>query len=59
MVHGLDFVRQPGGDYRAQPVEHFADIAPASAPLFIIAQLVGAAAAAGLFGWLLKERREP
>jgi glycerol uptake facilitator-like aquaporin len=35
----------------------FAGIAPSSAPMFIIAQLVGAAAAAALFGWLLKERK--
>lgn len=31
----------------------FAGIAPSSAPAFIAAQLVGALAAAGLFGWLL------
>ena len=35
----------------------FAGIAPASAPAFIAAQLVGAIAASALFGWLLKERR--
>jgi glycerol uptake facilitator-like aquaporin len=35
----------------------FAGIAPASVPLFIAAQLVGALAALGLFGWLLKEIR--
>ena len=34
----------------------FAGIAPTSAPLFIIAQVVGAVLAAGLFGWLLKPR---
>jgi glycerol uptake facilitator-like aquaporin len=34
----------------------FAGIAPASAPLFIAAQLAGAVAASALFGWLLKER---
>ncbi len=34
----------------------FAGIAPTSTPLFIVAQLVGAATAAILFGWLLKER---
>lgn len=34
----------------------FAGIAPTSAPLFIICQLAGAAVAATLFGWLLKER---
>jgi glycerol uptake facilitator-like aquaporin len=34
----------------------FAGIAPSSAPAFIVAQIVGALAAAGLFGWLLKER---
>ncbi len=33
----------------------FAGIAPASAPAFIAAQLVGALAAVGVFGWLLKE----
>jgi glycerol uptake facilitator-like aquaporin len=32
----------------------FARIAPSSAPLFIAAQLAGAVAASGLFGWLLK-----
>ncbi|HEV2531738.1 MIP/aquaporin family protein, partial [Phenylobacterium sp.] len=32
----------------------FAGIAPASAPAFIAAQIVGAVVAAGLFGWLLK-----
>ena len=37
----------------------FAGIAPASAPLFIICQLAGAAIAATLFGWLLKERSTP
>lgn len=35
----------------------FAGIAPASAPLFIVCQLMGAAVAACLFGWLLKERK--
>ena len=34
----------------------FAGIAPASAPAFIVAQLVGAFAASLVFGWLLKER---
>lgn len=33
----------------------FAGIAPSSAPAFIAAQLVGALAAVGVFGWLLKE----
>jgi glycerol uptake facilitator-like aquaporin len=33
----------------------FAGIAPASVPLFIAAQLAGAAAAVGVFGWLLRE----
>ena len=33
----------------------FAGIAPASAPGFILAQFIGAAAATALFGWLLKE----
>lgn len=37
----------------------FAGIAPPSAPLFIAAQLAGAAVAAVLFGWLLQERRVP
>ncbi len=35
----------------------FAGIAPASAPAFIAAQLVGAGAAIVLFGWLLQEER--
>lgn len=35
----------------------FAGIAPSSAPAFVAAQLVGAAAAAGLFGWLLRPAR--
>ena len=37
----------------------FAGIAPSSAPAFIFAQLAGAAAAVGLFGWLLKEDPAP
>jgi glycerol uptake facilitator-like aquaporin len=37
----------------------FAGIAPTSAPMFIVAQLVGATAASVLFGWLLKERTAP
>lgn len=32
----------------------FAGVAPASVPAFLLAQLVGALLAAGLFGWLLK-----
>jgi glycerol uptake facilitator-like aquaporin len=35
----------------------FAGIAPHSAPTFILAQLVGALAATGFFGWLLREPR--
>ncbi|HJR03570.1 MAG TPA: MIP/aquaporin family protein [Methylomirabilota bacterium] len=35
----------------------FAGIRPADAPAFIAAQLLGAAAATGLFHWLLAERR--
>ena len=35
----------------------FAGIAPSSAPAFIIAQLTGAVAAVGVFGWLLREAR--
>jgi glycerol uptake facilitator-like aquaporin len=35
----------------------FAGIAPSSAPLFIVAQLVGAVAAAAFCGWLLQERK--
>jgi len=35
----------------------FAGIAPASAPLFIVSQLLGAVVACLLFGWLLKERK--
>jgi glycerol uptake facilitator-like aquaporin len=34
----------------------FAGIAPASAPAFILAQVIGALAGAALFGWLLRER---
>lgn len=37
----------------------FAGIAPSSAPAFIAAQLVGAALAAILFGWLLNETKRP
>lgn len=37
----------------------FAGIAPGSAPLFITAQLAGALAAVGVFGWLLKEKTAP
>ncbi len=37
----------------------FAGIAPASAPAFILAQFVGALAAALVFGWLLKEQPAP
>jgi len=37
----------------------FAGIAPSSAPLFIGAQLIGAAAAVLAFGWLLKEEPAP
>jgi glycerol uptake facilitator-like aquaporin len=36
----------------------FAGIAPSSAPGFILAQLLGAAVAAVVFGWLLRERQE-
>jgi glycerol uptake facilitator-like aquaporin len=35
----------------------FAGIAPASAPLFIVAQVIGTLLAVGVFGWLLKEER--
>ena len=37
----------------------FAGIAPASAPAFILAQLVGALLAALAFGWLLKDQAAP
>ena len=37
----------------------FAGIAPSSAPAFILAQLVGALAAALVFGWLLKDQSAP
>jgi glycerol uptake facilitator-like aquaporin len=37
----------------------FAGIAPSSAPAFIAAQLIGAAAASATFGWLLREKRRP
>ncbi len=36
--------------------DSFAGIAPTSAPAFITAQVGGAIAAAGLFGWLLREK---
>ena len=35
----------------------FAGIAPTSAPLFIVAQFLGAACAVAVFGWLLQRRR--
>jgi glycerol uptake facilitator-like aquaporin len=35
----------------------FAGIAPASAPAFIAAQIVGALVAVGVFGWLLQEEK--
>ena len=35
----------------------FAGIAPSSAPAFIAAQSLGAVAAVGVFGWLLKEKK--
>jgi glycerol uptake facilitator-like aquaporin len=37
--------------------DSFAGIAPHSAPAFIVAQIVGALVAVGLFSWLLKEDR--
>jgi glycerol uptake facilitator-like aquaporin len=37
----------------------FAGIAPACVPAFILAQLVGAVLAAGVFGWLLKTDPTP
>jgi glycerol uptake facilitator-like aquaporin len=37
----------------------FAGIAPASVPMFILAQFAGAATAVGLFGWLLREAETP
>ena len=37
----------------------FAGIAPSSAPAFILAQFVGALAAALVLGWLLKDTRTP
>jgi glycerol uptake facilitator-like aquaporin len=36
--------------------DSFAGIAPSSAPAFIAAQFLGAAAAVGVFGWLLRAR---
>ena len=35
----------------------FAGIAPADAPGFVVAELIGAVAAAYLFGWLFASRR--
>ena len=37
----------------------FAGIQPADAPMFIVAQLLGAAAATALFGWLLPREGKP
>jgi glycerol uptake facilitator-like aquaporin len=37
----------------------FAGIAPSCAPAFILAQVVGALLAAGVFGWLLKAEKTP
>ncbi|KRA58410.1 MIP family channel protein [Caulobacter sp. Root655] len=37
----------------------FAGVAPASAPAFILSQLVGALLATGVFGWLLKDQDRP
>ncbi len=37
----------------------FAGIAPSSAPMFVVAQLIGAVVASILFAWLLKERSTP
>ena len=37
----------------------FSGIRPADAPAFIVAQLLGAAAATALFGWLVPSRPEP
>lgn len=37
----------------------FAGIAPSCAPAFILAQIVGALLAAGVFGWLLKTDKTP
>ena len=37
----------------------FAGIAPASVPGFVLAQIIGAAAATALFGWLLKDEPRP
>lgn len=39
--------------------DSFAGIAPVSAPGFVLGQAVGAAMAAGFFGWLLGEREAP
>jgi glycerol uptake facilitator-like aquaporin len=39
--------------------DSFAGIAPASAPAFIAAQILGSIAAVGLFGWLLQEKARP
>jgi len=39
--------------------DSFAGIAPASAPAFILAQIVGALLATAVFGWLLKDPAHP
>jgi len=51
LVHGIDVLRQPGGDDRPRHGRTFAVIAPASAPLFILGQLV----AVRTFDWLFKQ----
>ncbi len=54
LVHRLDVVRQSRGDARAGRIsDTFAGIRPADAPGFIVAQLLGAAAATALFRWLV------
>jgi glycerol uptake facilitator-like aquaporin len=37
----------------------FAGIAPHSAPVFVVGQLIGSIAAVAVFGWLLADRRRP
>ena len=51
----LQYVRLVQQHWVLNGEKSFAGIAPASAPLFIAAQLAGALAALAVFGWLLRE----
>ena len=53
LVHGVHLVREPGRDLGALAYGHIAGIRPSDVPGFIVVQLFGAAAATGLFRWLV------